>query len=158
MPLSICIALPNLPFTEQLSQQGVSSPGVTVLSRAVTHRDTAAMPGWFNRAATGQLADPGSAAMPSPARRAGRSYYLRGNARREHITAGAAAALAGPPAGSYATVLAARIPDGQSALHLSGRCRGCEAGTRSSTCPDTRSSGRAYRATRSPFLPQSGSM
>ena len=93
-----------------------------------------------------------------PARRAGRSYYLRGDAGREHITAGAAAALAGPPAGSYAAVLAARILDGQSALHLSDRCRGCGAGTRSSTCPDTRSSGRAYRATRSPFLPQSGSM
>lgn len=137
--------------------KGVSSPSVTVLSRAVTHRDTAAMPGWFNRAATGQLTGPRSAAMPSPhGGRAARTTF--GNARREHITAGAAAALAGPPAGSYATVLAARIPDGQSALHLSGRCPGCGAGTRSSTRPDTRSSGRAYRATRSPFLPQSGSM
>jgi hypothetical protein len=40
--------------------------------------------------------------------------YLRGYARRENITAEAAAALAGPPAGTYATVLAALIPDGQS--------------------------------------------
>jgi hypothetical protein len=79
MPLPICIALPNLPFYgTTLPTKGVSSPSVTVLSRAVTHRDTAAMPGWFNRAATGQLAGPRSAAMPSPARRAGRSYYLRG--------------------------------------------------------------------------------
>jgi hypothetical protein len=72
-----------------------------------------------------------------------RNSYLRGNARRERITAGATAALAEPPAGSYAAMLAARILDGQSALHLSGRCRGCGAGTRSGTCPDTRSSGRA---------------
>jgi hypothetical protein len=60
-------ALPNLPFYgTTLPTKGVSSPSVTVLSRAVTHRDTAAMPGWFNRAATGQLAGPRSAAMPSP--------------------------------------------------------------------------------------------
>ena len=60
-------SLPNLPFYgTTLPTKGVSSPSVTVLSRAVTHRDTAAMPGWFNRAATGQLAGPRSAAMPSP--------------------------------------------------------------------------------------------
>ena len=66
MPLPICIALPNLPLRDNTPKKGVSSPSVTIVSRAVTHRDTAAMPGRFNRAATGQLPDPRSAAMPSP--------------------------------------------------------------------------------------------
>ena len=44
-----------------------------------------------------------------------------------NIVAGVAAAVVGLPAGSYATVLAERVPDGQSALRLSGRCPGCEA-------------------------------
>lgn len=43
------------------------------------------------------------------------------------MATGAAAAIAGLPARSYATVPVARVPEGKGALRLSGRCPGCEA-------------------------------
>jgi leader peptidase (prepilin peptidase)/N-methyltransferase len=48
-----------------------------------------------------------------------------GGVHAAQVVTGLVAGLAGLPAGSYATVLAARVPDGQNVLRPAGRCPRC---------------------------------